>query len=60
MPAHPNPAPVNIPTPMEVCLLDDEFDVFEIRRPYDKHSGIGQNTLSCDDDWDEYNQKKDC
>jgi len=55
IPAHPNPAPVNIHAPTNICLLDEEFDIFEITRPCDRHSDLGQDMLPCDDDWDEYN-----
>ena len=55
MPAHPAPAPVYIPMPMDICLLDEEFDVFEITQPGDRQPGIGQPIVLCDDSaWDEY------
>jgi len=54
MPAHPAPTPVYIPMPMDICLLDEEFDVFEITRPSNRQLVIGQDIVLCDDsDWDE-------
>lgn len=56
MPAYPSPAPHNAPMPADICLLDDEFDIFEIKRPGDRATMTGQNPLLCIvGDWDEYN-----
>ena len=35
--------------PASICLLDEEFDVFDVILHCDRHLSMGQDTLLCDD-----------
>ena len=55
MRAHPNPTPSNNRLPMDSCILDEEFDLFEAARSCDRQYSIEKDMLVCaDGNWDEY------
>ena len=51
MPAH--PIPVYIPVSIDSCLVDEEFDIFDITPPRKQRHDIGPLTLVCDNSWDD-------
>lgn len=54
MQAHRVPATAHTSIPMDNCLMDEEFDLFEITQPGDRESAMGKDMLLCDDNgWDE-------
>jgi hypothetical protein len=47
-------ATTHLSIPMDDCLMDEEFDLFEITQPSDRESAVGKDMLLCDDNgWDE-------
>jgi len=57
MPAH--PMPTYIPVSIDNCLVDEEFDMFDISAPYNQKRNIGRPALVCKDatDWDEFDEE---